>query len=50
MISQSGGVGIEADDVAIKGDVTGRDKITNIIVAGDAAALLQQVGLQLLPD
>jgi tetratricopeptide (TPR) repeat protein len=42
----SGGVNLDAGTANIHGDVTGRDKVTNIIVAGDAEQLLQQMGLQ----
>ena len=45
-MSQSGGVNIDANEVNVGQDVVGRDKITNIIVPGDAAALLKQIGLQ----
>jgi tetratricopeptide (TPR) repeat protein len=41
----SGGVNVNADTVNTQ-DVVGRDKVTNIIVAGDAQQLLQQMGLQ----
>lgn len=41
----SGGVNLNADAINAQ-DVVGRDKVTNIIVTGDAEQLLQQIGLQ----